>query len=232
LLAAVLAIFIGFHELYKWGIDALRTSDFFAITRIEVLGVDRLTEENVIKLAKIKKGGNLLTINLQEVGRRISEKRWVDQLHLRRILPGTVRIKVKEHRAVALLLTKHLYFLDENGKMIKRAERGEDLDLPVISGLDQYNHETVISALSWINHAEHEGVLPFDFISELHFQNDRLTVYTMGRSIKILADVHGTEDQLHRLKLVLNDLHHRSQIPRQIDLNYRKKVVVKVDNTQ
>ena len=232
-LILVLGLFVSVHAGLKLGVQFLKTSNFFALQEIKVIGNYRLSQEEVAKLTGLKPQVNLLTIDLKEIGKRIGRNPWVQELSLRRILPGTLRIKIREHWAVSLLLTDHLYFVDSNGRIIKQAEPGEDLDLPVISGLSEATPEGIRPALTWMNKAHFKQVIPLTHLSEIHVEeNQRLSIFTMGPAIKILAEATFTDDQLHRLKLILNDLRQRGMIPRQIDLNYNKKVVVKLKKSQ
>ncbi|MFC2074699.1 cell division protein FtsQ/DivIB [Bdellovibrionota bacterium] len=228
----LLALFIGIYEAGKWTIHALKTTDFFALRRVEVLGINRLTEEEVISLANLEPQKNILTIDLKEVRKRIIKNQWVEELSFRRILPGTVRIKIREKIAEILLKMDKFYFVSSDGKIIKSAEPGEDLDLPIITGVKSTNLLDIEPALRWLRNAGEKNVIPATQISELHLKSQRIIIFTTGPVMKIYGNTQRVEEQLHRLKLVLNDLHQRSIAPHQIDLNYNKKVVVKVKKSQ
>jgi cell division protein FtsQ len=61
----------------------------------------------------------------------------VASARLERRLPGTVRVAVVEHRPAALVRFGALYVLDEQGRIFKRAEPEDGLDLPIIAGLSR-----------------------------------------------------------------------------------------------
>ncbi|OGQ35145.1 MAG: hypothetical protein A3F16_08425 [Deltaproteobacteria bacterium RIFCSPHIGHO2_12_FULL_43_9] len=225
-------IILALQEGVKLTLNYLRTTSFFSLQQIEVYGVNRLTEASVMELASVDKNINILTINLNNVDRRIKKNPWVKSLRLRRILPGTLRITIQEKQAYAVVLYDAPYFITRDGEIIKALSAGEETDLPIISGLASKEEPYIRNALSILNSPEGQKVIPTSQIGELHFEDNRLTFYTISPAIKILGDTRSIKDQLYRLKLVLGDLQNRQLNARQIDLNYSKKVVVKLKNSQ
>lgn len=223
---------IVIQEGVKLTFNYLRTTPFFSLQNIEVIGVNRVSESGVIELANIDKNINILTIDLNEVEQKIRKNPWIKELRLRRILPGTFRITIQEKIAHAVVIYDTPYFVTSNGEIIKPVFPGEDIDLPVISGLASKDWIFIRNALGILKSPETQKVIPPSQIGELHFDDNRLTFYTISPAIKILGDTRSMKDQLYRLKLVLNDLQNRKLFASQIDLNYSKKVVVKLKNSQ
>jgi cell division septal protein FtsQ len=225
-------LILGVQEGAKHTLNYLRTTAFFALKTIEVYGINRLSEENVIKLANIEQNINILTIDLNEIDERVRKNPWVEHLRLRRILPGKLRITLFEKRAYAVIKYDAPFFVTKSGDIIKKLSPGEAIDLPVITGLNSKEQLLIKNALHVLSNPNIQKTIPLSQIGEVNFQDHRISLFTISPPIKILADTRLLKDQFYRLKFVLSALQKKEIIPRQIDLNYSKKVVVKLDNSQ
>lgn len=225
-------LILGVQEGAKLTLNYLRTTEFFALKSIEVQGINRLSESKVINLANVEKNINILTINLNEVDERVRKNPWVERLRLRRILPGKLRITIREKSAYAVVKYDAPYFVTKSGDIIKKLSPGEDIDLPVITGLASKEPLIIRNALYVLKNPNTEAAIPISQIGEIHFKDNRLTLFTISPPMKILGDTRLLKDQFYRLKFVLYALQNRGIVPRQIDLNYSKKVVVKLDKSQ
>ena len=82
-------------------------------------------------------GRNMLLLNLEEWRRRILDSPWVEDVAIRRVLPGTVDVAIAERQPVGVgRLGDQLYLLDQRGDIID--EFGPDhaeFDFPIIDGL-------------------------------------------------------------------------------------------------
>jgi cell division protein FtsQ len=79
----------------------------------------------------------MLLLNLEEWRRRILDSPWVEDVAIRRVLPGTVDVAISERQPVGIgRIGDALYLLDQRGKIID--EFGPDhaeFDFPIIDGL-------------------------------------------------------------------------------------------------
>ena len=116
-LVIIFLTILAIQEGVKLTVKYLRTTQFFALQNIEVIGTNRLSEIKVIELVNIDKNINIVTIDLGEVERRIKKNPWVKELRLRRILPGTFRIAIQEKIAHAVVIYDAPYFVTRNGEI-------------------------------------------------------------------------------------------------------------------
>jgi cell division septal protein FtsQ len=113
------------------------TAEALTITRIAVSGNTRVSRGEVLSLLDGLSGRNMLLLNLEEWRRRILDSPWVEDVAIRRVLPGTVDVVIVERQPVGVgRLGDALYLLDQRGDIID--EFGPDhaeFDFPIIDGL-------------------------------------------------------------------------------------------------
>ena len=113
------------------------------ISRITVRGNDRLATGEVLALVAGLQRRNLLTVRLDDWRERLMSSPWVEDATLRRILPGTVEITVRERRPMGIgRVANGLYLVDARGVVVDEyGPNYADLDLPIIDGLGSVPHE-------------------------------------------------------------------------------------------
>ncbi len=132
-LSLVAFIVYGSWWLYEKAI----TTPELAVTHISVKGALRSQPREIIRLAGISEGQNIYSFSASEAAAMIGENPWVVKAAVKRRLPGTVKIVIKERRPVAIVQSKGLFVMDSEGTIFKRLEAGERLDLPLVTGLDE-----------------------------------------------------------------------------------------------
>lgn len=80
-------------------------SDVFAVRAVQVAGVDRLSSKQVEQVARVPRGGSLALLDTASIAARVRTLIPVADVDVSRKFPNTVRIKVTERKAVAVLDT-------------------------------------------------------------------------------------------------------------------------------
>lgn len=113
------------------------SADRLQVRRIEVRGNVRLSSGEIQALVDGLRGTNILTADLTEYRRRLTESPWVADVALRRVLPSTVEVFVSERRPMGLCrMGSHLYLIDERGTVIDEfGPQYAEFDLPILDGL-------------------------------------------------------------------------------------------------
>jgi cell division protein FtsQ len=108
----------------------------FAITEIAVVGARHVDADELRAQLPIQPGDNVFT-GLAGVARTVRANPWVAGVEVRRILPHTISIELREHVPAAVVELGELYLVDATGAPFKRAtlETGEGDDLPIITGI-------------------------------------------------------------------------------------------------
>lgn len=136
--AAAAAAAIGLLGWSGWQVHRFATtSPRLAIQTIEVEGNLRASTAEIERLLGIARGENILLADLDRGAAQIREHPWIRQVRIRRTFPQALTIEVLERDAVALVDLGHLYLVDGEGELFKRAMAGDPMDLPVITGLSR-----------------------------------------------------------------------------------------------
>jgi len=193
------------------GCDLVLRASFFSVQETLVKGCSELTEKDVLSLAKVSSGANLLTINKEAIIRRISSNSWVKDVFVGREFPNRLVIWVRERNAVALIEKESmLYLIDSKGEIFKKLESDEKADLPVLTGFfsgNILNKELVSKSLALLNHLKEAKEIPdIGMISEVHGNETfGFSLFTnMGLCLQLGFESY--EAKLKRLSVVMDDM--------------------------
>jgi cell division protein FtsQ len=115
--------------------DVVTQCRYFALREIRVSGIDRISEDRILRQASLGPGINVLAVNLSVVRKRLLAHPWVSEAAVQRVIPSGLQISIQEHRPLAIIDLGRRFLIDENGEIFKELEPGDPMDLPVISGL-------------------------------------------------------------------------------------------------
>ncbi len=76
--------------------------------------------------------GNILLFDIEHLQEALAAHRWIKEVRIRKILPSTLKIEIKDRTPVALLKRENLYLIDKEGIQLERIESREGLDLPLL----------------------------------------------------------------------------------------------------
>ena len=132
--AAVLAL--AAYAAWR-GVALVSGAAAFRVAHVTVSGHDRLSTGEVLALVDGLRGSHILGVDLGEWRERLLQSPWVEEATLRRVLPSTIDVRVRERRPIALArVGSGLYLIDANGVVVD--EYGPpyaDLDVPMVDGL-------------------------------------------------------------------------------------------------
>ena len=83
------------------------------------------------------RGRNIIGLDLDEWQQRLLSSPWVEDATLRRVLPSTVEVTVRERRPIAIgRMGSALYLVDAHGVVVDEyGPAYADFDLPIVDGL-------------------------------------------------------------------------------------------------
>jgi cell division septal protein FtsQ len=137
---AVLGAVSGVVTLTYLGIRFLTHSPRFGIQTIEVRGVSAHSADEVRALLPVDLGDNVFTADVRRAEATLRAVSWVAAAEVRRELPSTLVVEVRERHAVALLDLGELYLADASGHPFQRADRTAAATLPVITGWERADY--------------------------------------------------------------------------------------------
>jgi cell division protein FtsQ len=107
------------------------------VTDIRVRGNQHLARGEVMALLAGLEGEHLLQTDLEVWRRRVLGSPWVQQAALRRVLPSTVEVLIRERMPIAIgRIRGDLYLVDQEGLVIDEyGPNYAQFDLPIVDGL-------------------------------------------------------------------------------------------------
>jgi cell division protein FtsQ len=220
------------YEVY----GVLARTTFLRLERIEVNNLKRLSREEVIGLAGVKAGDDMLGLPLRRIGEQLAKNPWVAKVRVRRFFPHTLSIVVAEREPVAVVNMGYLYYLDRSGEIFKPLNVGDRLDYPVLTGVTEEEmgkdpvgtREVLSRVLDLIGLIEKGGIFKMEDLSEIHFDKGYgFTVFTAQGGVPIKLGNGAFDEKLARLAKIYRDLQTRMPSVVYIDLDYNDRIIVK-----
>ena len=137
-LAMKVVVVLGLLAYGAWrGAALVAGTHALEVGHLVVRGHERLAAGEVLALVDGLRGQNILTVRLDAWRDRLLSSPWVEDATLRRVLPSTVEIAVKERRPMGIgRIGLALYLVDAHGVVIDEyGPAYADIDLPMIDGL-------------------------------------------------------------------------------------------------
>jgi cell division protein FtsQ len=119
-----------------FGYDFLTQCDYFKAQSVVVSGIKHLSEKEILEQTDIRKGMNILSINLSTARKRLLALSWISDAEVSRELPSKISIVVREHEPLAILDLGRKFLLNVNGEIFKEKTPSDPGNLPVITGLE------------------------------------------------------------------------------------------------
>jgi cell division protein FtsQ len=132
----LLSILLVGYATYR-AFDLVVSASTLQVRRITVRGNERLGSGEVLALVEGLRGTSILTADLERYRRRLLKSPWVAEVALRRVLPSTVEVFIRERRPMAVgRLGGQFFLIDREGVIIDEfGPQYSEFDLPIIDGL-------------------------------------------------------------------------------------------------
>ena len=210
---------------------------FFTIKHITVSGCMHFKNHEIINIAGIKKGGNILFADMKNKIRKLEENPWINKAVIKVKLPDTITIALKERKPAAVIKVDGFYFVDTNGEIFKKIK--EPLQtLPLLAGLsrEDFNKHPrqslrIINCAVQLIEKMQEKNMPTGMDTTI--QMDRIFGLKLHRSedkMEVLLGFDLFSKKLVILDKIIKDLSTKELCATSINLNSLKKAYVKVDN--
>lgn len=242
-LAMVLLVLVGFGAAGRLVERYVRTSPAFAIREVRVEGASRLPREELLRIGGVLVGRNVFEMPPEDVRARLERHPWIADASVRRRLPGTLEIHVRERRAAAVLVVDRSYLIGEDATVFKSLEPGDPSDLPVIT---LASHERWLSdrpafgtllldVISLMHDYRRMGLESRGSISEIHVDaDDGLSLYLGDDAMQVRLGHGAYEPKLRRLRTLLDEMRRRDAHPAYVMLDHERRpdrVVVRLRET-
>jgi cell division protein FtsQ len=206
----VLAVSVALLAGYRW----LTTVNYFALQTATITGCSRLSEEHIREIAGLAPGVNVLSLSMDKMRADLAREPWVDSVVVKRVLPGSIVVEVKEKSPSYLVQYQGtLYYADEVGRIIDKVDPGQFVSLPQIeveAGMEKH-----LALLADLRRAVAEHQVPFDFgqIAWLRLSWGRgLEIRLMDPGILLCLGSREWHRNLSRMNMVWTDLRRRGEL--------------------
>lgn len=210
---------------------ALRHIDSFRVETVEVVGTRFLEPYAVVRAAGLDEPASVFDDT--EVWRAgVLTLPLVADVTVRREIPSTVRLEVREVEPVALVADERLRPVDADGHVIPLEAAGIVLDIPVVVGAElragRMASAEGASAVATLAALAVRAPQLADRISQVAVGSSGLRITFRNARMEALLPPHPSEVELLQLRLAHADLRARGELDqvRTIDVRFRDQVVV------
>jgi cell division septal protein FtsQ len=124
----LLGFFYGFSRLYLFLISWERLN----IEEVEIICRKENIRRDLHNYLATKYMGNILLLNIDDLRQRLATHPWIEDIHIRKIFPSTIRIETKERIPIALLEKDGYFLIDKEGVLLQKIKSEDWPDLPIL----------------------------------------------------------------------------------------------------
>jgi cell division septal protein FtsQ len=208
----------------------------FALKTIDVANAKHLSRDEILGLAGVEPGKDLLRMNLKRMGEHILQNPWVETVRINRYFPDGVSIAVTEREPVAIVNMGFIYYLDKKANVFKVLNQGDKLDYPVITGFSEEelgsdpkgSKEALEATCQLLKILREKGSFILADVSEIHYDKGYgFTLFTASGALPVKIGSDNFTAKVERFARIYQDLTVQMPSIHYIDLDYNDKIIVK-----
>jgi cell division protein FtsQ len=211
----------------------MRTNAAFAIDTIDIEGTTRIERGELLEAAGVDLGTNIFAKSPDEIRHDLLAHDWVQTAEVTRRPPGKLQIRIVERQPVALLVVdacqglrseetecdegSSLHLVSDDGKVFKRFDSPDPVDLPVITGVDrerygnepEFARELLMTAVALIHAYQADDLSKRFPLGEIHVEQGQAFSLYVGEDLTLVRlGVSPYGAKLRRMKKVFEQLEH------------------------
>ena len=210
----------------------------FTLNEIRLDGAKYLTEEDVMKIGEIYMGEPLFKLETDVVQTRLSKDLRIEEVTVRRKLPHTLEIKIKERRPLAMIQCNYGYLdLNHDGTILDSYKDLKSMQIPMITGVtvrdlyigDVIDDEVVKKILSFLQMLNEDTLNRLSEISVV--EHDYIIMYSATENpVQIrIGKLERLDEKAHLTEDFLRDLDATSRRIEYVDFSYTAPVIKLAD---
>jgi len=214
----------------------LDSATIFKLQNIEVSSAKRVTREEILGLAGVEPGKDLLRMDLKRMGEHILQNPWVETVRINRYLPDGISINITEREPLAIVNMGFIYYLDKNAKVFKVLNQGDKLDYPIVTGFSEEGlnsdpkgtGKALKATCELLKILREKGAFILADVSEIHYDEGYgFTMFTASGAIPVKVGAEEFASKIERFAHIYHDLMLQRTTLQYIDLDYNDKIIVK-----
>jgi cell division septal protein FtsQ len=219
-----------------FGYRALGKVSLFRVKNIEVSTAKHLTREEILSLAEVEPGRDLLRMNLKQMGEHLLQNPWVETVRIHRYFPDGLSISITEREPVAVVNMGFIYYLDKKGSVFKALNQGDRLDYPVVTGFSEEDmtgdpggaQNALRDTCDLLDVLRQKGTFLLADISEIHYDKGfGFTLFTASGALPVKIGSGDFSAKIDRFSRIYRDLMAQRATLHYIDLDYSDKIIVR-----
>lgn len=202
---------------------------FFTLNEIRLEGAKYLTEEDILRIGNIYMGEQLFRLETDVVQSRLSKDLRIEEVSVRRKLPHTLEIKIKERRPLATIICDYGYLdLDHDGTILDSYKTIKTMQIPMITGAsvrdlyigDTVNDEIVKRILDFLQRLNEDTLNKLSEIAIV--EADYIVMYTATeRAVQIrIGKLERLDEKARLTEDFIRDLETNPHPVEYVDFNY------------
>ena len=227
----VVACFYVIFSSYRF----ITHSPRFNINEINLVGHQRLSNEELSPWIGSIIGKNIFQLELDGISKRLVEHPWIQSASARRVFPQGIYVEIKERTPFAKIQMEQVYLMDNYGVLLGSDLRGAN-KLPTITGIKMKNpkigsnvaDEEIIRGLKMMHSLNQLSMFEKNPIDNVHISSRyRITFSTHTQDIKVHMRPGIAQGSFKNLVLALGAIEKNEKDLSYIDLSFKNRVVVK-----
>jgi len=205
-LLAVVFTGVACASAFTW----LKRSPLFTIRTVDMNRCANVSMEEVWVILRGRGAGNLWSVPVREVARRLSAHPWVRSVSVRKAFPDRLVVRIEEMKPVAMVNLDALHYLDEEGRPFKRLTAYDRKNLAIVTGFsrqellrkDPVTLRDLRKTLDLLRGVE-AGALRQN-VSEIHFDaQDGYTVVTRDAGLQLKVGTVEVKEAIRRIEAAM-----------------------------
>jgi cell division protein FtsQ len=218
-----------------WLRERVADSSFFVLENVLVLGTRSLSVPETLRIAGVRRGENLFTLDLVAIRSRLVAHPFIRTASVRRRLPVSLLLEIEERVPVAVVRAGRDYLVDREGEVLTYLRGERPATFPLLLGVEVSGGRltargaerfgvglSLTAALRSVAHPPWEAIGHLDLTDE----KDAVLVPVGGRPLVHLGKGNFAS-RLGRWKAVARDLAGRWSAVTYIDLRAEGQVVAR-----
>jgi len=129
--------FYGFSRLYLF----LITWEKLTIDKVEIICQKEEIQRDFQHYFEKRNLGNILLLNIGNLQELLATHTWIEDVHIRKIFPSTIRIEATERIPIAVLEKEGYFLIDKDGVLLQKISPGDRPDLPVLIDASRFRKD-------------------------------------------------------------------------------------------
>ena len=211
---------------------------FFTLNEIRLTGAKYLTTEDIMRVGDIYMGEPLFQLETNVVQSRLAKDLRIEEVTVRRHLPHTLEVKIKERRPIATIQCDYGYLdLDHDGIILDSYKTLKTMQIPMITGAsvrdlyigDKIDDEVIKKILSFLQMLNEDTLNQLSEIAIV--EKDYIVLYSATeRPVQIrIGKLERLEEKARLTEDFLNNLESNPHPVEYVDFNYTSPFIKLAD---